>query len=864
MKIREIAPVLALMALVGLGGAGCSKPMTVATFLNKPPTVRLTAAPVDAKSDVFYVYQMKWVGYDPDGRVVRFEYVVDPPTASGVDIWKNATTTTRNEEIIKFKSIEPESAFRKQVFPESRGFHVFVIRAVDNLGAVSEPVSRAFYSFGIAPEVRIITPAPSKLLSPTVTPAVRITWEGKDWIDATGDTYEKPLKYKYRLYKRGDPGVYWDAWRADPDSLRRQVAPLFAGWDSTGPDTAEVQFMNLTPNNEYLFAVVAISVIKEDRPYGSGAYSPIFSFDSNLLRMYVGLASDLGPVITLFNSFFQYTYPSGGFSQDLSKAIQIQVPSGDPERLPVPDPPVTINWTAQPPQGSIMRRYRWVLDLENLDDETPRSSQSDWYHWSPWSLNETSASFGPFKGTQGDTGEVHNFYLEAEDINGLVSLGWVQFRVFRPTFDKELLVVNDTRFKVDELSRTQPAGRTDSIAAPFGAWPTRAELDTFLFAVGGVRWRMTPTGRLSPAGIFKGYRFDTLGTRYGREDPTVSLGLLGHYNHIIWMNDQRGVEWVLKANSNTQPMTTMRYMSEANRQNTLATWVGQGGQLWALGSGFGHATNAPWNNVNNDFNQTRSYRFDGVRPDLTPGRFMYDLTHWRSEFRVCGPIFVRFARYDQPDPTVGFPRPPVYWKGGVFTNPNVNYTSLPTSLQFRAPATDPIWPYRSMGDYYVGNQTYSQFGVCVEYITLENYITEMVPVLGHPDSTAERSTLDSLYLVYGPSYPDQMLQSRNGEGVNTVMTYYHGVDNTPLVFSGMSIWDFRKSDCLAIVDFVLGRIWGMSKNAPYYAPSAVAPSLVRRAAAPAPQTLQRPPQTLQRPPRAIRRPLGTSSTQRWR
>ena len=41
-------------------------------------------------------------------------------------------------------------------------------------------------------------------------------------------------------------------------------------------------------------------------------------------------------------------------------------------------------------------------------------------------------------------------------------------------------------------------------------------------------------------------------------------------------------------------------MSVANRQNTLATWVSQGGQLWALGGGFGNTTNKAWNNVTND------------------------------------------------------------------------------------------------------------------------------------------------------------------------------------------------------------------------------------------------------------------------
>ena len=835
MRIRAITPVLALAALAVAGALGCSQKLQGQLIPNQRPTVRFTWAPIDTTSEFFYVYRMNWVGFDPDGRVTRFQYVVDPPTRAGSDTqW---VSTTRNEETITFTATKPESlpTLNHPRTPRGQGFHVFVVRSVDNLGAVSEPVRRAFYSFGVAPVVQIEEPLPSPLISPSVTPAVRIQWSGRDFVDPNGFVFEKPLQYKYTRFKKS-PQIPWNAWLQDPDSLRRQFAPEFAGWDSTEPDSPWVQYTNLTPNSEYLFVVVAIG--------RSGAYSPIFDFSSNILRMFVGFAGQLGPRITLFNSFFQFSYPSGGFPSPLdpSWAVPLQIAAGKS---------VTFNWIVEPPPGSIMRRNRWVLDLLSLDDETPRTNQNDWYHWSPWSQT-TSAEVGPFAGAGGDTGEVHNFYLEAEDINGLVSLGWVQFRVYQPTFDKDLLIVNDTRFLADQIE----PGRPDSLRVPNGLWPTRAELDTFLFAVGGVRWKMTEDGRLSPPGIFKGYRYDTLGTRYGQENPTLALGLLGRYRHIIWMTDLWGSLQNDLANSRTLPTTTLLYMSQPNRQNTLATWVNQGGELWALGSGFGNATNSPWNNPNNDLQQVRTYRFDGARPDLTPGRFMFDLTHWRSEFRVFGPAFARFSRYDQPDPTVGFPRPATYWKGGTLRNPK--YALLPKTLQPRAPLTDPIWPFRSLSDFYAGNLSYSGNGLNFEFLSLENYIIEPVPVPSptNPDSTVERSTLDSLYLAYGASYP-QMLHSSAGQGVNTVMTYYHGPESTALLFSGTSIWDFRRQDCVALVDFVLGSLWNLPKDALFTAPRAAAPSITRRVAVPASQTLQR-------PPGSVRQPVGTSTFQRWR
>ena len=795
MRTRAIAPVLVLAALVGLGGPGCSRQLKNTLVPNLPPTLRLTHAPIDTTSESFYVYRMNWVGYDPDGRVVRFEYCVDPPTQTGVVIpW---VSTTRTEETITFTATRPESlpAPDHPRTPRGQGFHVFAVRAVDNLGAVSEPVKRAFYSFGVAPGVQIEDPRPSPLLMRAVPPTVRIRWTGKDFVDPCGYVFADPVRYKYKLYKR-DPSIHWNAWLQDPDSLRREIAPEFAGWDSTGPDSTEVQYANLMPSSEYLFVVVAIG--------RSGAYSPIFDLSSNMLSMRVE-ASWGGPRITFFNSFFSYTYASGGsvVPTDSSQAVQLQVPAGQP---------LTLNWYATPPAGSSMERYRWVLDPQSLDDETPRTNPNDWYHWSPWSLTRTSTAIGPFAGAGGDTGEVHDFFLEAEDTNGWVSLGWIRFRVVGSTFAKDLLIVNDTRFMVDQIVSL---ARPDSLRPPFGAWPTRAELDTFLFAVGGVRWRMTPPGWLSPPGIFQGYRFDTLGTRDGRENPTIPLEVLGQYRHIIWMTDLGGSELGNSPASPILPMTTLRYMSEPNRQNALATWVSQGGKLWALGSGFGNATNGPWNNSSNDNGQVRTYSSNGTGRDLAPGRFMYDLAHWRTEFRVLGPVFVRFARYDQPDPTVGYPLPAVCWKGGTFRDPA--YTLLPTALSPRDPMTDPLWPYRSLTYFYVGNPAYSSTGVNLEFISQENHIREQVPAPSptNPDSTVEVSTLDSLYLAYGAAYPSQMNQSSQGNGVNPMMTYYHGRDNAPLVSSGTSIWDFRRQHCVALVDFVLGQLWNLPKNAPY-------------------------------------------------
>jgi hypothetical protein len=402
----------------------------------------------------------------------------------------------------------------------------------------------------------------------------------------------------------------------------------------------------------------------------------------------------------------------------------------------------------------------------------------------------------------------------------------------------------------------------DSMKKPSGTWPNRAELDTFLFAVGGVRWRMTQPVNglqpLSPPGIFKGYRYDTLGTRHGQANPTIPLSLIGRYSHVVWMVDAVGATWEPgivgePPSGSVQPQTTLRYMSDPNRQNTLATWVGQGGQLWGLGGGFGTATNGPWDKRGNNANAVLTFSTVQPNADLGPGRFTFDICHWRSEWRFYGPINAQIARLDQPDPNPQLPTGGRNWPGEPFQNPNVDYSSLPLRMLPKDPITDPIWPWRTPVDFYVNNTRYSTSGIDIEYITLENRITETRPVPGHPVATYEVSTLDTLYNAYGPKYPARMLQP--GEGVNAVMTYYHGGDNAPVLFTGFDIWHYRRQDCLGLVNFVLGQLWGLPRTT-LFAARASAPAATNRSGI---SSFQRP---AQRPARGATWPTLTTQPRR--
>jgi hypothetical protein len=756
MPTRFRTAALCCVALAAVLVAGCARKLQQSFGLpNRPPAVQLTSTLVPAGDAETVAAHLRWSATDPDGRVDHYLVTEDLGALSHeTEGWAR---TIDREQLIRLRRAAPTQASPAE--KAASPFQLFAVRAADDDGAVSLPAYRVFFGDNIAPTVKIVQPRPSRLINPTVPPNFWVRWEGSDPDGLNG----RPAKYKYKLYDVGSIPAKWISY---PDTMVAALAPSFASWDSISGDSTQLWLTNLTVNKEYLFAITAIDA--------EGAYDPVFGLDKNMLRMFVVRVGSIGPRLTMFNDQFNYTYPSGGITTDPSWVVHIQVPGNEP---------LTVNWYADPTVLSRLAGYRWALDIADISDETARRNKNDLAHWSLWS-SSTSVTLGLFH----DTALVvpHRLYIEAQDENGLTSLGILEFRLLtRPSFDKDLLVVIDTRLAPDQVVSLS---RPDTLKAPGGRWPSQAELDTFLFAVGGARWRMTPPGTLSPAGIFKGYRFDTLGTRRGLEDPSIPLEVLGRYRHIVWITDRASADFMITV-SPTQPITALRYMSFRNRQNTLATWVRQGGKLWALGGGFGSATNLDWNNRSNDTALENVFTSTGFNPDLKPARFMYDLVHWQSEFRSAQATGVTVSR--PPFPIGG-------WRGAP------GYASLPDGLRFKSAATDPPWPFRgSMIDIYRRAE--------LEYLSLPDTIVEDAQPSPHHQVLVP--VLDTLMVATGSPLPLPGSQPAVSRQVNPVMTYYHGPDCGPVVFSGFNIWTWTRADCVQLVDAVLQGIWGLTRTA---------------------------------------------------
>jgi hypothetical protein len=545
--------------------AGCSEGVVGRVVPNQRPSVEFTQAPISRDPDdpAFYAYRVHWSGNDPDGRVERFEYCIDPtPTDSA---W---VRTTRSEEVIFFRATEP--AAENGPVRHASSPHVLVLRAVDNEGAISPFRTRAFYSYTVAPDVQIRSPLPSALIQASIVPSVFVRWDGHD---PDGQLHDRPVHYRHLMLPLDDPGNR--IFLSDPDSLRRRDAPRnFAGWDSTGADSTFARVTDLTPGSQYLFVVVAYDE--------AGAYSPVFSLYENMLQMFVTLSAT-GPRIHVSSEMIDFTYESGGYTVDPLRWIPVEVGHGEP---------VTFHWDAIAAPGSAIETYRWAVDLMRLDDPAPRADEElDTRHWSRASPLNTSCTL------TGLTVGTHFLYIEARDNNELASLGVVQMTVVPATFENALLVVDDTRLEPDKFT---PAGAIEMYKSP---WPSATELDTFLYARGGVPWRQTQepaSGVRSIPGVFAGYPYDTLGTRLGYENPThaTRLSRLAQYRHVVWMVDRRAATYLEVLGNN--PMPALRYMSTPGRASALGASLALGGRVWLCGGAAGVVSTDPYNRSRND------------------------------------------------------------------------------------------------------------------------------------------------------------------------------------------------------------------------------------------------------------------------
>lgn len=431
---------IAAAAVLIAGVVGCDNPSTTEKA-NRPPEVSLSSGPANGAENVNYKVHFYWHGFDPDGRVERFEYLVtnDQVTGSLIiddDIYQRIAdldaafpevdyswrTIEVHDTILSVTAdsipVAGEDADSVYFYGDDRflfrAHHTFFIRAVDEDGAISDrPAHRTFTATTIAPEVKINHPSDIGSVGgyDNLPQDIFFRWSGND---SVGDgTVIEPDSTRFALMKRGDLGLdtqfsgrlldfpdsVWTDWRGwdQVDSLNENI----------GGKRALVT--GLTPSSQgggagfYLFFVQA----KDE----AGAISSHFEDGKNLRK--VRVVSSLAPRVTISERVLGVRVSSNNQTYDFTIAE---------------NQPLQLTWSASASEyGSEITGYRYGWDiLDSANDE----------EWSSWSLSNTSSQASFVSGS-------HSFWLEARDYSGKTTRVVYRFYVVPFTMERELLFIDD-------------------------------------------------------------------------------------------------------------------------------------------------------------------------------------------------------------------------------------------------------------------------------------------------------------------------------------------------------------------------------------------------------------------------------------
>jgi hypothetical protein len=463
-------------------GACASDEIDGAKSVNQAPNVWLAAAPPEG-SVGSYTVQLFWGGWDPDGEVAYYEFLItdnvtgvfDPDDTTGVawrPVYSNDSTFVFSADSLTERDAEQRGIFKRS--------HTFFIRAVDEVGLRSdEPAYRSFTSTTLAPEVRITTPSAILGLTPAdIPPVSTIVWEATDYVNdvttkqdpdsvqwamvstaAHGGSYLQTMDYLRDPVASKDDWYPWAWYRAPQDSGKSWTTPPLNFGD-------------------YVFAIRA----KDE----AGAVTPDLTDPVNIRRMKVQQRLS-GPTFIITSELVGSIIAA---TCDYPLTI-VDVPSSV-------DISFLLSACADHYGGTVVG-YRYGWDILDLDDPTQ------------WEIDYT-----PFIGSTASTPPrafnfgTHTFTAEVSDNSGFCSRIEVKINIIRFTGDRNLLIVDD--YKPDERSGQNGWATTN------GGVPSDAEHDGF--------W----ADMVSDLDGFDRAR-DMIATTVERDIPLVTMA---GYKNIIW------------------------------------------------------------------------------------------------------------------------------------------------------------------------------------------------------------------------------------------------------------------------------------------------------------------------------------------
>ena len=471
-----------LMFLGGLGlYAACSTNGTDGEPLkNEAPTVWLSAGPPEGSTGTYRV-QMYWGGWDPDGEIAGYEYIVtdneagtfDPADTVGVD-W---SPVAGNDSTFTFSADQPVDTLATTQITEFTRSHTFFIRSVDSQGMRSSPAHRSFTSRTLSPEVRIRVPLKNALNPAEVPPISTFRWLAFDYVDDTLIS-QAPDSVQWALKSTVDFGGNFVAtinYLRDYDASAKDWYPWV--WYNAPEDSGKFWTTPPVDLGTYVFAIRA----KDE----AGAITPVLDEEHNVRRVRVRELKS-GPSMALSNEYMGVVR----WANCAPPLAILDSPAGVPLEFKV-------SGDAGHYGGEVIG-YRYGWDIPDLNDPEQ------------WEIDLT-----PFVTTQATIPArtyffgTHTLTAEIVDNSGYCTRIQVKVNVVQFTLERNLLIVDDDTTDDGVIF---PAGWGNG-----GVYPNDAEHDAF--------WRQMAS---EVAGFDP--TIDVVDTKL----DFLPLTLLAQYKSIIW------------------------------------------------------------------------------------------------------------------------------------------------------------------------------------------------------------------------------------------------------------------------------------------------------------------------------------------
>ncbi|HUV35744.1 MAG TPA: hypothetical protein VMX58_02265, partial [Patescibacteria group bacterium] len=213
---RILVTISLLTVVLGAVFTGCAEDIYIGNHTsNTAPEVWLSSGPVEGDTTAYRVH-FYWGGWDPDGEIGYFEFVIaegnptgfNPDDTLGAEKW---TRTSTYDSVFNVAADGSPRPYKKNVlYTIYDKTHTFFIRAVDQGGKRSSPAFRSFTAWTLAPTVLIDEPRLAGSGTQSYSTVITFSWTGRDPIDDPTNTQEpRDIRHMWGINLDTD-GVYSD------------------------------------------------------------------------------------------------------------------------------------------------------------------------------------------------------------------------------------------------------------------------------------------------------------------------------------------------------------------------------------------------------------------------------------------------------------------------------------------------------------------------------------------------------------------------------------------------------------------------------------------------------------------------------